>query len=48
MKIDVEGMEGEVLAGASSTIARFRPQLYVENDRREKSAALSSSFFAEL
>ncbi len=40
MKIDVEGMEGEVLAGATSTIARFRPVLYVENDRREKSAQL--------
>ena len=40
MKIDVEGMEGEVLAGATSTIARFRPVLYVENDRREKSAPL--------
>jgi FkbM family methyltransferase len=40
MKVDVEGMEGEVLAGATSTIARFRPVLYVENDRREKSAQL--------
>ena len=40
IKIDVEGMEAEVLAGAHETIARFRPVLYVENDRREKSAAL--------
>jgi FkbM family methyltransferase len=40
LKIDVEGMEDEVLAGATETIARFRPVLYVENDRREKSAAL--------
>lgn len=40
LKIDVEGMEEEVLAGASQTIARFRPLLYVENDRSEKSAAL--------
>ncbi|MBV9516998.1 MAG: FkbM family methyltransferase [Hyphomicrobiales bacterium] len=40
MKIDVEGMEGEVVAGAGATIARFRPVLYVENDRREKSPAL--------
>ena len=46
MKIDVEGMEGEVLAGASSTIARLRPQLYVENDRREKSAALIEQLFS--
>lgn len=40
IKIDVEGMEGEVLAGARETIERCRPTLYVENDRREKSAAL--------
>ena len=40
LKIDVEGMEGEVLAGAEQTIRRWRPVLYVENDRPEKSAAL--------
>lgn len=40
MKIDVEGMEREVLAGAADTIRRFRPILYVEDDRSEKSAAL--------
>jgi FkbM family methyltransferase len=40
LKIDVEGMEGEVLAGATSTITRFRPVLYVENDREENSAPL--------
>jgi hypothetical protein len=40
MKIDVEGMELEVLKGARETIARFKPALYVENDREEKSAAL--------
>jgi len=40
IKIDVEGMESEVLAGAATTIRRHRPMLYVENDRREKSAAL--------
>jgi FkbM family methyltransferase len=40
LKIDVEGMEGEVLAGADQTIRRWRPVLYVENDRPEKSAAL--------
>lgn len=40
MKIDVEGMEHEVLAGAAATIARHRPFLYVENDRRAKSAVL--------
>lgn len=40
LKIDVEGMEGEVLAGATATIARLRPLLYVENDREPKSPAL--------
>jgi hypothetical protein len=40
IKIDVEGMEGEVIAGAVRTIRQFRPLLYVENDREEKSAAL--------
>jgi len=40
MKIDVEGMERLVLAGARQTIARFTPILYVENDRSEKSDAL--------
>ncbi len=33
-------MEGEVIAGAEQTIRRFRPVLYVENDRPEHSAAL--------
>ena len=42
MKIDVEGMEYEALTGAEETIQRFRPLLYVENDRREKSARLIS------
>lgn len=40
MKIDVEGMELEALKGARRTIARFKPALYVENDREEKSAVL--------
>lgn len=40
IKIDVEGMEGDVLAGAVETINRFRPALYVENDRKEKSTEL--------
>ena len=42
MKIDVEGMEYEALTGAEETIQRFRPLMYVENDRREKSARLIS------
>jgi len=40
MKIDVEGMEQDVLEGAKETIANFRPALYVENDREEKGPAL--------
>jgi FkbM family methyltransferase len=40
MKIDVEGMEQSVLAGGRETIARFRPILYVENDRKDRSAQL--------
>lgn len=40
IKIDVEGFELEVLKGAAQTIARFRPTIYVENDRVEKSQAL--------
>lgn len=40
MKIDVEGMELEVLKGADATIKAHRPVLYVENDRKEKSDAL--------
>ncbi|WP_082221522.1 FkbM family methyltransferase [Herbaspirillum chlorophenolicum] len=40
LKVDVEGMEHEVLSGARAMIRQHRPFLYVENDRREKSAAL--------
>lgn len=40
IKIDVEGMELDVLKGAQATIAKHRPVLYVENDRREKSSPL--------
>ena len=40
LKIDVEGMEADVLLGAKETIARCRPLLYVENDRVEKSERL--------
>jgi len=34
MKIEVVGMEEEVLAGARNTIERHRPVLYVENDEK--------------
>jgi FkbM family methyltransferase len=40
VKVDVEGMELEVLRGAAALIERFRPALYVENDRPENSEAL--------
>lgn len=40
IKIDVEGMEADVIAGGSELIRKFKPLLYVENDRAEKSAAL--------
>lgn len=40
IKIDVEGMELKVLEGATATIEKFHPMLYVENDRVEKSPAL--------
>ena len=40
LKIDVEGMEIGVLHGARKSIARYRPILYVENDRKQHSEAL--------
>jgi FkbM family methyltransferase len=40
LKVDVEGMEAEVLSGAQQTIAKYRPILYVENDRRAQSEQL--------
>lgn len=40
MKIDVEGYELEVLKGATETINRCKPILYIEDDRTAKSAAL--------
>ena len=42
IKADVEGMELEILRGAEATIARCRPILYVEDDRKQNSAALRS------
>lgn len=40
IKVDVEGMEEDVLRGAAETIARCRPFLYVECDRPEKQDSL--------
>ncbi|MFM7610383.1 MAG: FkbM family methyltransferase [Alphaproteobacteria bacterium] len=45
IKIDVEGMEKQVLDGARETITRFRPYLYVEDDRRDKHAELVATLF---
>ncbi len=46
IKIDVEGMEGEVIAGAEQTIRRFNPVLYMENDKEGKSEALIRQLLA--
>ncbi len=40
LKIDVEGMEVQVLMGAECTIAQYRPIIYCEDDRPEHSAFL--------
>jgi FkbM family methyltransferase len=40
IKIDAEGMEAEVIKGAAELIEKFKPILYVENDRQEKSENL--------
>lgn len=40
LKVDVEGMECNVLQGARATIEKYRPALYLENDRKEHSPEL--------
>jgi hypothetical protein len=40
IKIDVEGMEKQVLGGARQTITNFRPYLYVANGNPDKHAEL--------
>ncbi len=42
IKIDVEGMEADVVRGARHTIERCHPVLYVENDREEKAVELAT------
>jgi FkbM family methyltransferase len=42
IKVDVEGMELEVLQGAQNIIQTHRPILYIENDKPEKSVDLIS------
>ncbi|HWB10621.1 MAG TPA: FkbM family methyltransferase [Pirellulales bacterium] len=45
IKVDVEGMEERVLRGAAETIRRFRPLLYVEDDRPDRSEDLRAFLF---
>jgi len=45
LKVDVEGMEHDVITGARATIERLRPAVYVENDRAEHSRRLISLLF---
>lgn len=46
LKVDVEGMESEVIAGAENVLRTHRPLLYLENDRKEKSAGLIAQLLA--
>ena len=40
LKIDVEGMESQVIRGAEQLVQRYRPAIYVENDRIDRSPPL--------
>jgi len=40
IKLDVEGFEREVLLGGRETIRKYKPVLYIEDDRVERSKAL--------
>ena len=40
IKVDVEGMEESVLRGAKNIIEKYKPVLYLENDRPEKAQSL--------
>jgi len=40
IKIDVEGMEKEVLEGAQATISKHKPMMYVENDKPPRAEEL--------
>lgn len=48
MKIDVEGYELEVLKGAKSVIDFYKPIMYIEDDRADKSYALRKYIREEL
>lgn len=40
LKVDVEGMEIDVINGSKQLIDKFKPIIYIENDRVEKSEKL--------
>lgn len=42
LKIDVEGMEEQVLRGGAATIRRLRPVMYIEADRPDRVASLKA------
>ena len=44
VKIDVEGMEWDVLLGARQTIARYRPPIYFEQAREDRFAEIVEFF----
>lgn len=46
LKIDVEGMEKEVLVGARELIKKCKPIIYIENDRIEKSKDLIETLWS--
>jgi hypothetical protein len=46
IKIDVEGMEINVLKGGKNTLTNKRPILYVENDRKNNSELLLNELFS--
>jgi FkbM family methyltransferase len=46
IKIDAEGMERAVIQGAAQTIRKYRPLLYVENNKADLSAALIDAISA--
>ena len=46
IKVDVEGMEKEVLTGANDTIREFRPLMFIENNNLDKSEELIANIFA--
>lgn len=45
IKVDVEGMEAKVLKGGEKTIKKFKPILYVENNRNETSEKTMKTIF---